>query len=359
MSALDRLTDSRLLAELARVARNERQATAEVVAHIAEVDARRLYLGDGFPSMFAYCTEVLKMSEPAAGKRIRAARKARLFPVILDMLRSGELHLSGILLLAPHLTSSNHQELLSAASNQSKRQIETLIVSRFPCPDVPATVRKQPARSVTPSDRADTTPQAEHADAAPPANCTAAGGEQAFRLRPPSRPAEVSPLAADRFKVQFTADQELHDLLREAQDLMRHTVPRGDVDEVVRRGLKLLVEDLKKRKLGARRGGGKRKKSIPRGEGRSRHIPNSVKRLVVERDGMRCSFVSAGGRRCSATGFLEFHHRDPYARGGEHSPANVAIVCRSHNQHTADLDFGRDFMECHRRGDTGHADSGP
>ena len=47
----------------------------------------------------------------------------------------------------------------------------------------------------------------------------------------------------------------------------------------------------------------------------SRYIPAAVRRAVAERDGNQCTFVDAEGRRCKELQSLQFHHRDPYARG--------------------------------------------
>ena len=70
------LSNTELVAAVARFARSERQATASLIAHLAELDARRLHLRAGFPSLFAYCTQVLRLSEGGAYNRIVAARAA-------------------------------------------------------------------------------------------------------------------------------------------------------------------------------------------------------------------------------------------------------------------------------------------
>ena len=74
-----------------RVARGHRDSGSRrtprdrgTLALLAEVDARRLYLGEGCSSLFTYCTQVLHLSEHAAYHRIEAARAARQYPVILD-----------------------------------------------------------------------------------------------------------------------------------------------------------------------------------------------------------------------------------------------------------------------------------
>jgi hypothetical protein len=49
------LSDDDLIAQVKALARCEREATACLIAHLAELDARRLYLPAGFSSLFTYC----------------------------------------------------------------------------------------------------------------------------------------------------------------------------------------------------------------------------------------------------------------------------------------------------------------
>src|SRR3990172_3747649 len=114
------LSDQDLLARTMQLAREERQVTALLIAHLAEVDARRLYLAEGYSSLFTYCTEVLRLSEHAAYGRIEAARAARRFPLLLEMLGAGWVTLTTVGLLAPHLTAENHGELLDRARHKNK-----------------------------------------------------------------------------------------------------------------------------------------------------------------------------------------------------------------------------------------------
>jgi hypothetical protein len=142
------LSDAELAAELTRRTRREREAISHFIAGIAEFDLRRLYLPAGFPSMFAYCTEALFLSEDAAYNRIEVARTARAFPLILDMLEDGRLSLATVRALASKLTPENHVELLAAASRKSRRQVEELVAQRFPRPHVRPLIRKLPAPAV-------------------------------------------------------------------------------------------------------------------------------------------------------------------------------------------------------------------
>ena len=101
------LSDDELLRRLTALMDQHRQVESEVVAHIAEVDERKLYRGEGCSSMHSYCTEVLHLSEAGAYLRIIVARASRRFPVLLVMLADGRMHLSGIAKLAPQLTAEN------------------------------------------------------------------------------------------------------------------------------------------------------------------------------------------------------------------------------------------------------------
>src|SRR5437773_4797314 len=117
------LSDDDLVVAVKSLARCEREATASLIAYLAELDGRRLYLAAGFSSLFTYCCTVLHLSEPAAYNRIEAARAARRFPAVLRMLGEGALSLATVRLLSCHLTTENHQELLAAAADKSKREV--------------------------------------------------------------------------------------------------------------------------------------------------------------------------------------------------------------------------------------------
>jgi hypothetical protein len=65
---------------------------------------------------------------------------------------------------------------------------------------------------------------------------------------------------------------------------------------------------------------------------------------VCERDGGRCAYRDERGRRCARRHDLEFHHKHPFARGGDHSPANLVLHCKSHNTPVAEQDYGEDAM---------------
>ncbi len=123
---------------------------SRLVALLAELDARRLYLGEGCSSLFTYCTQVLRLSEHAAYGRIEAARVARKFPIVLDLLAEGAVTLTTITLLGPVLTPGSHQQVLDEARHLSKREVEHLVARLRPQPSIAASVRKLPPPKVAP-----------------------------------------------------------------------------------------------------------------------------------------------------------------------------------------------------------------
>ncbi len=74
-----RLSDAELLRRVVTLAGRERASTVDLVAHLAVLDTRRLYRGEGYGSLFGYCTGALRLSEHAACARIEAARASRAF----------------------------------------------------------------------------------------------------------------------------------------------------------------------------------------------------------------------------------------------------------------------------------------
>ncbi len=365
---LKTISDDDLLRRLSDLVGQSRCVEADLVAHIAEVDERRLYAREATPSMFVYCTEVLHLSEAEAWLRINAARSSREHPMLLTMLRDGRLHLSGIRRLAPHLTRENRELLLKRATHKSRRQIEELVAELTPRPDVPAVMRKLPKRRANaqfpahrelgPDPVERSTLISGPARIAPPNPEAPRGGASAGEGLGPdpvaekptwARAATVEPLAAARYKVQFTASVELRDKLERLQALMRSSVPDGDLARIIDLAVTEKLERLEARRFAKTKAS---RKSLAETDTRpkSRYIPAPVRRTVEKRDGGRCTYRDGHGRRCNKHHDVEFHHRRPFGRGGEHSPEVLRLMCKAHNALLAERDYGKEVMARYRRG---------
>ena len=336
MALFKDLSNEDLLAEVARLAMRERQATAALVRCLLEVDARRLYLSEGYSSLFTFCTQALHLSEHAALGRIEVARAARRLPAILTHLEDGSVTVTNARILAPHMTEANCQKLLTAARHRTKREVEAIVARLRPQPDVCSAVRKLPS------------PRAVENGPLPMASASVVnagtGDRECSKMSPAvaartSARSVVASLAPERYKIQFTASTKMHEKLRYAQDLLRHVVPNGDIATVFDRALSALIEQLEKQKCAATSRPRESRSSTPG----SRHIPAAVRREVWRRDGGRCAFVGARGR-CDERGFLEFHHVVPFAAGGAPDAQNIELRCRAHNLYEADLFFGAEVV---------------
>ena len=289
--SLSHLGDGTLLSQLKALVAQDRVTTAELLAHIAEVDERKLYLPAAYSSMLAYCVGELRLSEDAAAKRIQAARVARRFPAIFEAVATGRLHLTAVVLLAPHLTEHTAPELLATAAYKSKAEIERLVAERFPRPDMLTWVLSP--RALFPS-------EGQHAPAhvgdrgEAAAQHAPAHVEQARALPSPADHPQVKPLSGQSFGVQFTLSRSGRDKLRYAQELLSHVVQTGDLGQVFERALDALIPQLERQKFAAAR---KPRPPRVRSSAGPRHIPAQVRRAVWERDHGQCTFFCEAAPR--------------------------------------------------------------
>src|SRR5688572_30220596 len=146
-----KLTDDALLARLEALAGRARECTAELIAHLSELQIRKADRGEGPGSLFEYCTRILRLSEAATFNRIAAASAARKFPMILDLLADGSINLTTVRVLAPYLTVENHRSALQQAIARPKAEVLEIRARLAPQPDVPASVRKLPMPAPAPA----------------------------------------------------------------------------------------------------------------------------------------------------------------------------------------------------------------
>jgi 5-methylcytosine-specific restriction endonuclease McrA len=363
---LSRRTDGELLREFSGIVFHDRRSTAEMVSYIGEIQRRKLFRAKGYSSMYLYCVQAWRMSEHMAWKRIRVATVARRFPVVLDMIADGRLHVSAVVQLSPHRESQAFPELLKAAVHRTRAEIELLLAERFPQPDQPTEVRplmvSAPRQGMAPGPVEPTHVESECGDSGPAGESQARGAcetvpdgpgtpEQSesptrsvlpMNVPVPAERARVRPLAPQRFAIQVTVGQATHDKLRRAQDLLGHQVAPGDLEQVLDRALDCLIRQLEHQKFAATE---RPRRARSRSTEGKRHVPAHVKRAVYQRDGGQCTFVGDSGRRCDERRDLEYDHVEPFARGGEATVAGLRLLCRTHNQFEAERTYGAGFMD--------------
>jgi hypothetical protein len=355
---------------------------------LAEVEARGLHRKRLCASLYTYCIYELRFSEDAAARRSSAARLVKQFPILFDAIANGELHLTGLLMLGPHLTPENHVEVLARAKFRTKKELAKLVRELNPLPQVPDLI--EPLRPEPAPLLATTRPSWElfASSFEPPvrdlppgerprewANDDAVGGPEPELL--PTAPAELPPITGpQQFQMQFTTSEEHVELVERAKALLARERPGIALGDVHLEAMKMLVAALEKRKFAVTDRPRKRVRAAQVGADttkaedatppetpaalrqnaltprqRGRYVPAAERHEVFERDGGRCSYADAHGARCRETHYLELHHLKPFAEGGASVASNLTLRCAAHNALAAEEDFGRELIERKR----GHA----
>ena len=363
---LGAISDTQLRKALTDLLSSGSRTEARIIAHLAELEERKLHLRDGSESLYAYCIHVLRLSNGEAFYRITAARIARRFPIVFTLIDQRQLHLTAVGLLRDYLTPENHSELLSAASHKTKWEVQELIAQRFPRPDVQSRVRKlppprglatqaqsaqdlHPLLSVSVSAAPATTPTTPTTAPATTVLAPEALPAQLPRV-PQKRPtAAFEPLSEARYRISLNASAALKEKLERLRALTSHSNPSGDLAIVIERALDVALEEIEKQRFAKTN---RPRRVVQRAQVKRRteqlertHVPNAVLREISERDEFRCTFRSADGCRCTARAFLQVHHERAWARGGRETTENLRLLCAAHNRLLAERDFGAKHVE--------------
>jgi hypothetical protein len=301
----------------------ERKATADVLRSLIPIMDDKLYLHEGYTSLFAFLTERCRYSEASAYRRIAAARVVKLKPESLGMVEAGTLTLCSMAELSKVLNSENAANLLDQTQGLSKRRTEALVAQQLP----PAKVARESIRKV-----AVTKPL-------PPVKAPCTGSplfEQAQQGRAPE-PQEATDLQLPPVVVTsyaFLGDKEFDQLLKQ---VMVHT-GRKPLTDILKTAMRSYLKEKEPKT-----------KQMRPFNATGRYIPKHVRQTVIERDHRQCCFVSEAGVRCSSTVGLQIDHTVPFAKGGLTELRNLRTLCAAHNLHEAENVFGREKVNFHQR----------
>ena len=90
-SEVKKLSNRQLLSQTKFLVQKERNLHIQVLHHLEEIDSRKLYLEQGFSSLFDYAVKELDYSEGAAYRRIKAMKLCREVPETESRLKSREI----------------------------------------------------------------------------------------------------------------------------------------------------------------------------------------------------------------------------------------------------------------------------
>jgi 5-methylcytosine-specific restriction endonuclease McrA len=311
---LGALSNVELVSSLEKLKGQEAETTLAVLYHLIELDKRGYYRDLGFSSLFYYCTKKLGYSESSAGRRITAARCMREFPELSEMFIENQVTLCSIAAAAMSLREKSARP--ADLCGKSKREVEALVAKA-----APALVK--PRQEIKPL-----------AVKAPEMPLFAAASE------PSGAQLDQAPIE-DRVILKFSVTNSVYEKYEKVKARLSNSLGANAMQ------LESVFEALIDNYLKVPRARTSKEFNTD-----SRHIPESVKRAVRERDQERCSFVGPNGSRCPETHFLHFDHILPFALGGKSTAQNVRQLCSKHNALMAERYFGKEKMvawaEAHR-----------
>ena len=325
-AAIDPATDdATLVARLTVLAREEREARADFIVCLAAFDQRRLYLQAGYPSLFAWLTDHLRLAKASAYRRVTAARLYARMPAVASYLREGRLSLTKLCLLKDVLEPDRCLALLEQAAAMTEQEVEELALVLDP------RRRTAPPRDSIRPILAPPAPERDLFTAAPPPAPAA--------TVPPSEP---PPRPAVRHVIKMTVGADFMAMLEDVRAELSHAHPGASLEVLMFECMQRALDSWRRRSRAAT----DRPRAEPDAEppAHTRSIPAHVRRVVWRRDDSRCTFISDDGHRCAATHRLQLHHDDPFARGGLATVANLRLLCAMHNDLMARVDFGDEHM---------------
>ncbi|MDR3606696.1 MAG: HNH endonuclease signature motif containing protein [Oligoflexia bacterium] len=295
-----KLSDSALLSQTKSLVREETRLTTEILYHLREIEARKLFCALGYSSLFEYAVKELGYSESAAQLRIDSMRLLRELPQVEAQVQSGELTLSVLVQaqkffrqeakLGRPVSVTQKQEVVQSLEGKSTREAERTLLAMSPEPE-------------------------KH------------------------RPETVRPVSADFSEVRLNLSNETLENLEKLKGLLAHQFPEMTLSDLVTYLAKRALKELDPAQQEVRA-----KASV--GTSEVKTIPAAVKREVWRRDGSRCTYVDpVTGRRCESRHRLQIDHRIPKGLGGGNDLANLRLLCSQHNAFEAARVYGRETIQ--------------
>ena len=325
---LDCLSNSELIARLESLVLSEKETTAEIIRHLAEVESRRLYASLGYSSLFDYAVKKLGYSNSAATRRIKVARAGVKLPKLFSYLEEDKVTLSSLNACTDLLLGDSGLEILEELQGKSKEDAERIAASYQPVRYVRDSVERVFVGQ-TPSAQKD---------------LFISDKNSSYNRCEPE----------ERFKLSFSASPEFMEKLKRVQEVL-FTGDSKDLtlEKVFEEGLDLVIEKFCPKERQKRREVRQAKKNVTLEKpteqsidaNNARYIPVWLRDEVLKRDNHRCSYIGKQGHRCDCPVGLEIDHIVPFAKGGKTEIGNLRVLCSTHNL-LAEIDvFSREFVE--------------
>jgi hypothetical protein len=279
---LRKLSNETLDANLKSLVQQERELTSEILAHIAEVDRRKLYLKMSFRSLFDYLSEHLGYSNGNAQRHLDAARLLNDVPDLNQRLESGKLNQSHVTLVQKAIRQKKKETRVSISKDE-KQALVQLVMGK-----TQAESEKIVAQSLD------------------------------LKIKKSSKTQHQQDGSV---RLEVTLTKEQWEKLTQMRELLSNSLPVGSWDEV----LEYVADKVIAQKTKAR--------TEPKPSSNTEVISTSVRKFILQRDKCCQHTNPHNKRKCGSKWNLQVDHIQPLWAGGTSEPENLQALCAAHNRH--------------------------
>ena len=284
------LNNQELLEHTQLLVEEERKITVEILHALIEIEARRLFLDLGYPSLWEMLRHHYKYSEPAAQRRKSGMDLIKAHPEVEEKIESGAISLT----VAAQAQTFMRSEVGQAMPEEEKKEF----------------LHKLEGKS---------TREAE---------------KEIRTLDPLKVPKEKERRLTEEFtELRFVVNEEMRQKLEALKGRHSHKIPNMGYQEL----FQLLVNEAFDAPL------------PPAPAVETKSVTPKLRKHILARDGHQCTHIQ-DGKRCTATHFLQVDHIKPKFLGGTNKPENLRTLCQAHNLQAAEEKLGEDFMAKYRNG---------
>ncbi len=339
MHGLQKLTDDQLIFDTKKLIKKEQEIVIEIIAHLEEIERRRLYCDAGYDSLWSYTIGELGYSEAQAHRRIDAMRMSRKISSVKRGLESGTLNVTCVNMGSAFLKAAseynkkvNQEELFLKLEGKSKKEVMTILQEKreelnLPLKQLPKKTVETKTNGGSGDVRMHLTLKKETVEKIKKLKGLLAhkeGNLSTEELLDKMLDSAIEKAEKEKFAVGIKARSQSEQVLKEKQ--LSQKEPKVQAVPV-----SAATEEKKSTKY-AKPLSPSKVKVI-----NSRYVPNDLKRIIYVRDNGKCS-------NCGSRHALEIDHKRSFALGGKTSLENCRLLCRSCNQRHAIKVTGQEVM---------------
>jgi len=338
---LKKFSNQELHSRTIALVREETRLTLEILHHLREIEARKLYAERGHSSLFEYATRELRYSESAAQRRIASMRALRELPELEKKIETGDLKLTQVAQVQSFFRAekksgkfysvSKKREVFQAAIGLSTRATERMLAEKNPLSLPGERVRAvtQEISQVSLTIENELLQKLERIRnrfahqlpvGASLSDVVAFMANRVLENLPEEKPQKQAK-SGNRMEVNTRVDPSVaapavKEAAKPVAESMVASVEKSPVKHPIKSAVKIKTRSTSPSK-------------IP-----SRYIPMDVKKSIWKRDQSRCVYRSSiTGKICGSPHRLEIDHIRPFARGGRSDQVtNLRLLCATHNQ---------------------------